>query len=539
MLSHELGHYLLGFKEEYNLRYLIGETCGSDYHKPSNPNHLSYEEIRRPGLMTYDYPYITEMSSLSDYDGIVAKNVTSQQMCECFYTCWQSFENYFAALDSISIKLYVVTPEADLQWKPIRNRMTHMKGPIDGDYSTSVPFDVSKMMVVDVSHLSGISNPEYRLLTLQTCTPSGVRSLAAASIYTTNTSGQERIYQGMTNDQGQLMLLGVHSGDIISYSYPGISGYKVAPPGIGPLTIVVPCDHPVWHAYPTISGLLPSNLEIAGTSFVPQRTVTVSSTVQWYEGQKSSPQVLVASMTPDSLQYRCTIPIDSSWFGSMVWPISDTTAVTGSYAVGVYIADSGWTSMGTPDGSVRIQFRNTSQMTDLAVFSFGATLPDTGLAGVTQLGIPFAVFYGGVPLSQGDTNLTAFVNYPGTPTNDSLERRMHIFKFNSASRKWDSLPNCYHDSVTNVIAARIYGSGTYALFAPTTCCTGATGNVNMTGIVDLSDLSALVSYLTGGGYVLPCVLEANVNAAGIVDLSDLSALVSYLTGGGYQLPSCP
>ena len=35
------------------------------------------------------------------------------------------------------------------------------------------------------------------------------------------------------------------------------------------------------------------------------------------------------------------------------------------------------------------------------------------------------------------------------------------------------------------------------------CCVGVTGNVNMTGIVDLSDLSALVSYLTGGGYTLP------------------------------------
>jgi hypothetical protein len=71
------------------------------------------------------------------------------------------------------------------------------------------------------------------------------------------------------------------------------------------------------------------------------------------------------------------------------------------------------------------------------------------------------------------------------------------------------------------------------------CCVGVTGNVNMLGIVDLSDLSALVSYLTGGGYVLPCSVEANVNGAGIVDLSDLSALVSYLTGGGYVLPNCP
>lgn len=71
------------------------------------------------------------------------------------------------------------------------------------------------------------------------------------------------------------------------------------------------------------------------------------------------------------------------------------------------------------------------------------------------------------------------------------------------------------------------------------CCTDVRGNVNYSGIVDLADLSALVSYLTGGGHSIPCPNEANVNAAGIVDLADLSALVSYLTGGGYGLPSCP
>jgi hypothetical protein len=73
------------------------------------------------------------------------------------------------------------------------------------------------------------------------------------------------------------------------------------------------------------------------------------------------------------------------------------------------------------------------------------------------------------------------------------------------------------------------------------CCEGGPrrGNVNISGIIDLADLSCLVSYLTGGGYRLPCYGSANVDATGIVDLADLSALVSYLTGGGYVLPDCP
>jgi hypothetical protein len=42
----------------------------------------------------------------------------------------------------------------------------------------------------------------------------------------------------------------------------------------------------------------------------------------------------------------------------------------------------------------------------------------------------------------------------------------------------------------------------------------------------------------GGGYALPCPNAANEDAAGIVDFSDLMALLSYLTGGGYVLPNC-
>jgi hypothetical protein len=72
------------------------------------------------------------------------------------------------------------------------------------------------------------------------------------------------------------------------------------------------------------------------------------------------------------------------------------------------------------------------------------------------------------------------------------------------------------------------------------CCEGQRrGNINLSGIVDLADLSCLVSFLTGGGYHLPCYGSANIDGTGIVDLADLSALVSYLTGGGYVLPNCP
>ncbi|PWB68206.1 hypothetical protein C3F09_12145 [candidate division GN15 bacterium] len=54
-----------------------------------------------------------------------------------------------------------------------------------------------------------------------------------------------------------------------------------------------------------------------------------------------------------------------------------------------------------------------------------------------------------------------------------------------------------------------------------------TGNL----FIDLSDLSALISYLTGGGFAPTTVQSGDFNADYIVDLSDLSSLVSYLTTG--------
>ena len=54
------------------------------------------------------------------------------------------------------------------------------------------------------------------------------------------------------------------------------------------------------------------------------------------------------------------------------------------------------------------------------------------------------------------------------------------------------------------------------------------------GIVDLSDLSALVSYLTGGGYVISPKMVGDLNGSCLIDLTDLSYMVSYLTGGGAQ-----
>ncbi len=73
------------------------------------------------------------------------------------------------------------------------------------------------------------------------------------------------------------------------------------------------------------------------------------------------------------------------------------------------------------------------------------------------------------------------------------------------------------------------------------CCQGTTGDINMAGAIDLSDLSLLIAYLTiSPRPTLPCPEEANVNAIGTTDLSDLSLLIAYLTVlPRPTIPNCP
>lgn len=66
------------------------------------------------------------------------------------------------------------------------------------------------------------------------------------------------------------------------------------------------------------------------------------------------------------------------------------------------------------------------------------------------------------------------------------------------------------------------------------------GDVNSDGHCNLADLSALVSNLTGGSFIVNSGnnANANVNGRGIVDLADLSYFVAFLTGTG-PAPVCP
>jgi hypothetical protein len=88
----------------------------------------------------------------------------------------------------------------------------------------------------------------------------------------------------------------------------------------------------------------------------------------------------------------------------------------------------------------------------------------------------------------------------------------------------------------------VEGETSSAVCGATGCCTGRTGNVDgdISDVVDISDLSALVGYLFQGEAISDCADEDNVDAdpSGAIDISDLQALVDFLFSGA-ELPACP
>jgi len=80
------------------------------------------------------------------------------------------------------------------------------------------------------------------------------------------------------------------------------------------------------------------------------------------------------------------------------------------------------------------------------------------------------------------------------------------------------------------------------------CCLGDRGNVVLMPFciyddqtVDLSDLTALISYLFINHKPICCLEEADMGdpSDGIVDLSDLTKLIDYLFISFTPLPTCP
>ncbi len=71
------------------------------------------------------------------------------------------------------------------------------------------------------------------------------------------------------------------------------------------------------------------------------------------------------------------------------------------------------------------------------------------------------------------------------------------------------------------------------------CCVGERGDVDMSGEVNVADLTYLVNYIFNGGLPSPCEEEADIDGSGDINVADVTALVAYIFQGGAPPAACP
>jgi hypothetical protein len=81
---------------------------------------------------------------------------------------------------------------------------------------------------------------------------------------------------------------------------------------------------------------------------------------------------------------------------------------------------------------------------------------------------------------------------------------------------------------------------TFAL-SESPCCNhdGIRGDVDMSGSINVADVTYLVAYLKGLGPAPPCFEEGDIDGGGTINVADVTYLVAYLKGLGPAPPQCP
>jgi hypothetical protein len=87
--------------------------------------------------------------------------------------------------------------------------------------------------------------------------------------------------------------------------------------------------------------------------------------------------------------------------------------------------------------------------------------------------------------------------------------------------------------------------GFWQEFGPPTCCVGIRGDVDMSGTINVADVTYLSAYLKQkppGSPAPPCFEEGDVNGSGTINVADVTYLSAYLKQkppGSPPPPACP
>ena len=569
-LAHELGHFGMAFDDEY----LFADANGNAVPTPAGCTPYPAGNF---GFMSSQYDRTTsgehasEMSSEYRYQNPGCTN--TRQWVFNNRTCWDDFE-YWAERYRNGIFVPILKPSlTDPTERLTPIGMDYFPGPNNDLYALN--YDVGQLIQFPVM-LGPPSNSNKSMHV----TVSGVPVGGVAVSVVKNGVIANQVEQGMTTDAGRIWALGVNqftdaitaSGWTFSAVFSKSSGVaaesslqrgwlyghvqlsdgssrtsttaSLSAPGDS-LTMIL---KPVQGYYPLVCQ---ATLNGAGWDYGMFFERAFSQYPQYEIGTEKGDHVS-GYFTAGTSSYGTPVADYLTSTGSAtVWATDDSAQAfffETPFAVMDITSSAQLKKVIGPEGSVvawidtlnvgiqRVMILSSPYPPMLRGLDSGALqggrthsiscYPDMGLAGANSI----SILYTDDDLKNGSG---LFVGSEST---------LRVYRWNTTEEQWILVGGSV-DTVRNLVAASVTLSGTYGaftLYSNSSCCTGPRGNVDMQGIIDLSDLSLLIRYLTTPNQTLPCVDEANIDGSSIIDLSDLSLLIGYLTREPRPtIPNCP
>ena len=570
-IGHELGHYGLGFSDEYvfvdGAGKLLPETARCSSLPAGNYGFMDHH---------YDRPYFgvlaSEMSSEYRYQDGTCRN--TMQWYDNSQSCWDDFERW-AQGPRDGIYVPILKPSVtDSTERITPTGLNYFPGPNDDLYN--LDYDVGRL----VRFLAAVVPPDPSIQSVHLKVDTVAAGGLEVQLLRWGANPMYLIDQGITTDLGQLWVLGMdfyqeeilvagssRTESLAMKSASGRAGVRKTwmcgsvRPGSGvsrtrsQSTASATGDsvtlslRPVAGDYPMVcDGQLSDNGWTYGLWFdralsqAPQLDIITDQgdfvTSIFSVGTDSYGSEVAGYLTvPGKATIWAVDDSSNTFFFSTPFEVTDITApkqlqkLIGPAGEAVVRIDS-----------VNSSIQRTMILSSAYPVSMNGLDPNAIQAGRTHSlsTYPADLFLGSnsISLSYGDNDLK---DHNGAVLGD--EASLRIFRWNHSVLQWE-LVGGFADTASNTVTASISQSGVYGAFTTVvTCCKGRVGDANGQGTypqeVTIADILTLVTakYISAlpCEQIIRCTAEADANQSGganpkcsDVTMADIQTLVNHL-----------
>lgn len=525
-IGHELGHYLLAFKDEY--KYSFGSRC-----LPMSATKYGYMDSQYPS----SEPAGSELSWSKQYTPGACKNTLQWVMNGG--SCWQWFEEQQEQMYD-GVLSAIIRPEE-------RNLVAlddYFYGPNETGHALN--YDVGTLLTVIDN--TGAYTTSDKLVTARDIISNA--PIPKAIVFHLRKQFSRVIQQGLTSDSGRIVVLGASANDDLfgagaynvakSASFAalrdGNEGWRSGQLTVGAASQATLQLHSIAGSFPIIVSGTPnaSGFQLRldyGTPFAALPSVT------------QQPDGAAEAQYPFSLtggDYVAAVLAPATQSGNLKINAADNAAVpfffTGSYAYEKFVGGTNSLDLASPSGDAEFEADSLALSVNSALLvSTNYIVRREGIAAdALQAGLAHSISTS--PISSLPNGSVLSIRYDrsdlGNPSQAlALEQSLRMHRWNEAASTWQMVGGVV-DTLQRLVTSPVDQLGTFALFTTDVPSGPPCGDVDASGRIDIGDAVYMINYMFAGGPAPQDVAGGDFDCSNRTDITDVVYMINYMFAGG-------